>query len=240
MNKRIIPVTSRCWCGGRGGKWWGHREYFSNWSIWLIGNCLQLVSFWCVPLEIIFFVNVKSRGEKNSNLDYSSLYFNQQCVSLWINCNSFIVPVGENIWVTLKKNLGRGSQEQLAIKIIYFLHFTISTWLPDWFHILPHSFAHKRGLQQFCASWSGWRHAWQVLRGPLRVCQSTSAVTLEPRWMPFPENRHRCSPHISLLGTDVFLRGHLARAVHLCSSQPSSCILQCTLPKRPVLSGFPE
>lgn len=60
----------------------GGGNILSNRSIWLIGNCLQLVSFQCVPLEIIFFVNVKSHRGKKKDLDYSSLYFNQQRVSL--------------------------------------------------------------------------------------------------------------------------------------------------------------
>lgn len=37
-------------------------------SIWLIGNYLQLVSLQRIPLEIMFFVNVKSHIKKNPTL----------------------------------------------------------------------------------------------------------------------------------------------------------------------------
>lgn len=60
----------------------GGGNILSSLSIWLIGNYLQLVSLQRIPLEIIFFVNVKSHIKKKTNLDYSSLCFNQQHVSL--------------------------------------------------------------------------------------------------------------------------------------------------------------
>lgn len=45
---------------GEGGRDEGGGNILSNLRIWLIGDCLQLVSFQRIPLEIIFFLNVKS------------------------------------------------------------------------------------------------------------------------------------------------------------------------------------
>lgn len=54
--------------GGRVARDAGGGNILSSWSIWLIGNYLQLVSLQCIPLKIIFFVNVKSHIKKTTTL----------------------------------------------------------------------------------------------------------------------------------------------------------------------------